>query len=201
LFLFRSDGALVSAFWATLLALCLFAAALSPSIARAEGATITNAKLEASEDGYQINADIELQLTATLQEAVRKGVPLYFVVEFELSRGRWYWFDQTVTSASRERRVSYAPLTEQYRISFSGISQNVSSFEEVRRALSRVRSWTILEKGKLRPGEKYDAALRFRLDTSQLPKPFQLNVIASKEWSLSSDWYRWVVTAPTESKP
>ena len=174
---------------------------LLSSPAHAEGATIINAKLDASEDGYQVDADIELQLTAALQEAVRKGVPLYFVAEFELTRGRWYWVDQTVAFASRERRISYAPLTDQYRISYSGISQNVSSFEDVRRALSRVRSWTVIEKGKLRVGERYDAALRFRLDTSQLPKPFQLNVIASKEWSLSSDWYRWTFVAPGESKP
>ena len=183
-----------------LLASVLSVAVMSTAV-HAEGATVTGAKLEASEDGYQIDADIQLELTAALQEAVRKGVPLYFVVEFELSRGRWYWLDQTVTSASRERRISYAPLTSQYRISYSGISQNVTTFEEVRRALSRVRSWTVLEKGKLKIGEKYDAALRFRLDTSQLPKPFQLNVIASKEWSLSSDWYRWTVTAPGENKP
>lgn len=187
--------------WRWLLIGCFCGTTLLPSTARAEGATITSAKLEASEDGYQIEADIQLQLTATLQEAVRKGVPLYFVVEFELSRGRWYWLDQAVTSTSRERRISYAPLTDQYRISYSGISQNVSSFEDVRRALSRVRSWTVLEKGRLRAGEKYDAALRFRLDTSQLPKPFQLNVIASNEWSLSSDWYRWAITAPGEYKP
>ena len=172
-------------------------------MARAEerGALITSAKLEGTEDGYQVDADIQLALTATLQEAVRKGVPLYFVVEFELQRGRWYWLDQTVTSASRERRISYAPLTDQYRISFSGISQNVTSFEDVRRALSRVRSWTVVDKGKLKAGEKYDAALRFRLDTSQLPKPFQLSALASSEWSLSSDWYRWTVTVPGESKP
>lgn len=187
---------------AWLLVFCSTVVALAPATARAEGgATITSARLDASEDGYQLDADIQLALTATLQEAVRKGVPLYFIIEFELSRGRWYWLDQTVTSASRERRISYAPLTDQYRISFSGISQNVSSFEDVRRALSRVRSWTVLERGKLKAGEKYDAALRFRLDTSQLPKPFQLNAIASKEWSLSSDWYRWTLTAPVETKP
>jgi len=186
--------------WAVWLSVGL-SACVVPMSAYAEGATISSAKLEASEDGYQIDADITLQLTATLQEAVRKGVPLYFVAEFELSRGRWYWLDQIIASASRERRISYAPLTDQYRISYSGISQNVSSFEDVRRALSRVRSWTVLEKGRLRAGEKYEAALRFRLDTSQLPKPFQLNAIASKEWTLSSDWYRWTVTAPGELKP
>lgn len=187
--------------WRRLLIVLFVCTTVVPATARAEGATITSAKLEASEDGYQVDADIQLQLTAVLQEAVRKGVPLYFVVEFELSRGRWYWLDQSVTSAARERRISYAPLTDQYRISYSGISQNVASFEDVRRALSRVRSWTVLEKGKLRAGEKYDAALRFRLDTSQLPKPFQLNVIASREWSLSSDWYRWAIIAPGEYRP
>lgn len=166
---------------------------LMPALALAQSASITSAKLEVTEDGYQLNADIDLQLTAGMQEAVRKGVPLYFIAEFQLSRGRWYWLDQSIISATRDRRISYAPLTDQYRVAISGISQNVSSFEDVRRVLSRIRSWTVAEKGQLRPGEKYEAALRFRLDTSQLPKPFQLNVITSKEWSLSSEWYRWNV--------
>jgi len=172
---------------------CLILVA-APVVVLAQSANITNAKLDVTEDGLQLNADIELQLTAGMQEAVRKGVPLYFIAEFQVTRGRWYWLDQSVISATRDRRVSYAPLTDQYRIAVSGISQNVSSFEEVKRALSRIRSWTVAEKGQLKPGEKYEAALRFRLDTSQLPKPFQLNVITSKEWSLSSDWYRWSVT-------
>lgn len=167
--------------------------ALSPSLVRAQSASISTANLEATEDGYQLNADIELQLTAGMQEAVRKGVPLYFVAEFQLTRPRWYWLNQNVISATRDRRISYAPLTDQYRVAFSGISQNVSSFEDVRRALSRIRSWTVAEKGQLKPGEKYEAALRFRLDTSQLPKPFQLNVIISNDWSLSSEWHRWSV--------
>lgn len=167
---------------------------LMPVIVRAQSASIAAAKLELTDDGYQLEADIDLQLTTGMQEAVRKGVPLYFIVEFQLTRGRWYWLDQSVISATRGRRISYAPLTDQYRIAISGISQNVSSFEDVRRVLSRIRSWTVAEKGQLKPGEKYEAALRFRLDTSQLPKPFQLNVITSKEWSLASDWHRWNVT-------
>lgn len=167
---------------------------LLPATARAQSASVSNAKLDITEDGYQLNADFELQLTTGMQEAVRKGVPLYFVAEFQLTRGRWYWLDQSVISANRDRRVSYAPLTDQYRVAVSGISQNVTTFDDVRRVLSRIRSWTVAEKGQLRPGEKYEAALRFRLDTSQLPKPFQLNVITSKEWSLASDWHRWSFT-------
>ena len=177
------------AWWLAILLLLLF-----PVVAAAQVAVIQAAKIDSTDEGYQLNADIELQLTSAMQDAVRKGVPLYFIVEFQLTRSRWYWVDQAVATATRDRRVSYAPLTDQYRVATSGVTQNVASFDDVRRLLSRVRSWTIAEKGQLRPGERYEAALRFRFDTSQLPKPFQLNVIASREWSLASDWYRWNFT-------
>lgn len=165
-----------------------------PSIALAEGVQLKSVKIEATDEGYQLNADFELQLANTLFETVRKGVPLYFVVEVELSRGRWYWFDQVATREVRERRVSYAPLTEQFRLNTAGISQNLTSADDVRRVLSRIRSWTIAEKGKFRPGEKLDAAIRYRLDTARLPKPFQLDTFGSREWNLSSDWHRWTIS-------
>ncbi|HEX4857466.1 MAG TPA: DUF4390 domain-containing protein, partial [Usitatibacteraceae bacterium] len=141
---------------------------------------MTAAKLELTDEGYQLNADVELQLAPALFEAVRKGVPLYFQAEFELTRGRWYWFDQRIASAQRERRLSFAPLTDQYRVVTSGISQTLSSAEDVARVLSRIRSWTVAERGQLKAGERYEAALRFRLDSSQLPKPFQLSVLTAR---------------------
>lgn len=174
--------------------LAIFAGLAAPLVAHAEGAAILSARIEANDEGYQLAADIELQLSSTLQEAVRKGVPLYFVAEFELTRDRWYWLDQKVITTRRERRLSYAPLTEHYRVTTSGITQTITTFEDVRKLLSRIRAWTVAEKNQLKAGEKYQAALRFRLDTSQLPKPFQLNVITTKDWNVSSDWIRWSYT-------
>ena len=178
-----------------LLAAILFLVFLSsPIAARADGVKLTSVKMELTDDGYQVNADFDLQLASTLLETIRKGVPLYFTVDFELTRGRWYWLDEVATRVSRERRVSYAPLTEQFRLNTAGISQNLSNAEDVQRVLSRIRSWTIADRGKFKPGEKFEAAIRFRLDTAQLPKPFQLNAFGSREWNLSSDWHRWTVT-------
>lgn len=181
--------------WQAWLAATLLAFFLStlPTIANAEGVQLTSVKLENSDDGIELNADFELQLSTTMLDTIRRGVPLYFVVEFELTRARWYWLDDIAIRATRERRVSYAPLTEQYRVATAGFSQNITNAEDIKRMLSRVRSWTIAEKGKLKPGEKFDAAIRFRLDTAQLPKPFQLNTFGSREWNLSSDWHRWTV--------
>jgi hypothetical protein len=175
------------------LLLLLVLGPLAVPLAYAEGAQLISARIEQTEDGYQLSADFEIQLANTLLETIRKGVPLYFVVDFELTRGRWYWLDDSVVRLGRERRVSYAPLTEQFRISTAGISQNLSNADDIKRILSRIRSWTIADRGKLKPGEKLEAAIRFRLDTAQLPKPFQLNTIGSREWNLSSDWHRWTI--------
>lgn len=40
----------------------------------------------------------------------------------------------------------------------------------------------------------YLAGLRMRLDLAQLPKPLQVNALASKDWNLDSEWHRWNVT-------
>jgi len=52
----------------------------------------------------------------------------------------------------------------------------------------------VADKDALKKNQKYSAALRMKLDLSQLPKPFQVNALASKDWTLSSDWHRWEVT-------
>ncbi|MBL8513724.1 MAG: DUF4390 domain-containing protein [Betaproteobacteria bacterium] len=185
-----ATGARLARAWALQLALIF-----TPLVVNAaDNASVLSARLDASEDGWQVNADFELSLAPQLFEAVRKGVPLYFAAEFELTRGRWYWIDQKLVDARRERRVSFTPLTDQYRVATSGISQTLTNAEDVTRLLARIRSWTVAERGQLKNGERYEAALRFRLDSAQLPKPFQLNVLTSREWSVSTDWHRWTVT-------
>jgi hypothetical protein len=62
--------------------------------------------------------------------------------------------------------------------------------------LSRVRGWIVAEPDRLRPGDILSAALRVRLDTSQLPKPFQVEALSNKNWILASDWKRWTFTVP-----
>jgi len=60
--------------------------------------------------------------------------------------------------------------------------------------MSRVRRRGEVEAGTLKKDSTYTAALRLRLDTTQLPKPFQINALGSREWNIGSDWYRWTVT-------
>lgn len=174
-----------------LLALWLaFATAFS---AHAQGIDVRRAAFYMAEDGYVLEAEFDIALTHTLEEALNKGVPLYFLLEFELIRPRWYWFNDKVLSTEQEYRLSYNALTRQYRIGVGPLHQNFATQNDALNFMSRIRRREALEPGALRKDTNYVAALRLRLDTSQLPKPFQLTALGSREWTLNSDWYRWSV--------
>ena len=164
------------------------------STASAEGIDVRAAGLEPSDDGWQLQADFDIQFSPRLEEAVNRGVPLYFVVEFELARPRWYWFDEKPVQLSQTYKISYTPLLRQYRLTVGTLYQNFTRLDEVTRVLSRVRGWHVADRGSFKKDVTYQAAVRMRLDTAQLPKPFQVNAIASRDWTLTSDWHRWTTT-------
>jgi hypothetical protein len=176
------------------LALLLVALAALATVARADTIAVKSAELRVDEDAYVLNAEFDLALNPTLEEALQKGVPLYFELEFELVRPRKYWFDEKVLSFSTQYRVSYNALTRQYRVASGLLGQTFDGLDEVERFLSRVTSRQIARADELQKGTRYEAAIRLRLDVNQLPKPFQLTALASREWSLQSEWHRWSFT-------
>lgn len=161
--------------------------------ARGEGIEVRGAALVAAEDGYYLEATFEVALTSALEDALHKGVPLHFLLEFELIRPRWYWFNEKLVNHQQRYRLSYNALTRQYRVGVGSLYQNFPTLGEALELLKRVRLRDIFEAGTLKKDSGYTAALRMRLDTSQLPRPFQLSAVGSRDWNIGSDWYRWTV--------
>ena len=163
-------------------------------VAAAEGIEVRRASVDVGDEGYVINADFDFELRPRQEDAINKGLSLYFVVEFEATRSRWYWLDETVVSQQQRLRLIYQPLTRQYRLSSGALHQNFTTLEEALRTLARVRSWLIPLSAQFKTGDSYLGALRMRLDLTQLPKPFQVDALTSRDWNLSSDWKRWSFT-------
>ncbi len=184
----------------------LLALLLSIGTAHAADISLRNPQIDASDEGYTLSADFNVNFNARLEEVISKGVVLYFVMDFELTRARWYWFDEHVIRRSRSIQLSYHALTRQYRLSTGSLHQGYATLDEALRVMARLRRWPVIEKGEVRPDQVYQAALRMRLDLTQMPKTFQVSALSSRDWSLSSDWQRWLfspaefVAAPGEAK-
>jgi Domain of unknown function (DUF4390) len=175
-------------------AIVLVALACTAAPARADVIGVKQAELRVEDEALVLNAEFDLALNATLDEALQKGIPLYFVLEFELTRPRWYWLDEKVLTSTTQYRVAWQALTQTYRISSGLLAQTPGTAAEVERFLSRVTAREVGRRDQVVRGDRYIAAVRLRLDTNQLPKPFQVNAITAREWTLDSGWHRWNFT-------
>jgi hypothetical protein len=163
----------------------------------AHGQIVVNrATLSLAEESLVLEANATIEFSPVLEDVVSRGVPLYFVEEFELTRPRWYWFDEKVAAKTLVYRLSYHALTRQYRLSTGALHQSFGSLAEAIGVMSNVRGWPVLERAALAPGETYQAAFRIRLDLTRLPKPIQVSAIGSRDWAFASDWLRWSFQAP-----
>lgn len=157
-----------------------------------ESIEFNEVKIEKSEEGYKLVTDISLDLPRGLENALLKGIPLYFTTQLEITRPRWYWFDEKPIESSRTIRIAYNVLTRQYNVMFTGnLQQNMNSFEDALNMVKHPPYWIFAEKDLLKEDETYFAAVRIQLDTSYLPKPFQINIINNSNWRLSSEWRRF----------
>jgi hypothetical protein len=176
---------------ATLASVLLLAAGLFGPAAHAEGRIGVEQAQVAAHRGYDpgvfVDAQFQLQLPPALVDAVRHGIALYFVIDLEVARSRWYWFDKRVIDAQLQYRLSFSPLTRQYRLAHGGLAQSFESLESALAVLRRLSNWRVADSSALDLPHLH-ARIRLRLDTFMLPKPFQVNALTDQDWDLVSDW-------------
>lgn len=179
-----------------LLTCCLL---LAGSALAADKSTVRQAAIRATPQGYVLDADIDIVLNRTLEDALSKGINLHFLVELELSRPRNWWFDEDIAEPVRKLRIYYHLLLRRYVVETGYTTRTAATLDEALAMLGRVRDWQILERGALRSGRRYDARLRLRLDTAQLPKPLSIGAVTGDKWELATPWFGWSFDAPAVS--
>ena len=186
---------------ATLSRLVVALACAASVHAKADEIEVVDARLAASEEGLLLSADFSFEFNERLQEAVANGIALYFVVEFELTRPRWWWFDEDTAHRQTQWRLSYHALTRQYRLSTGALHQNFASLDQALDVMRRLRNWQVLERSVPLRGSSYEVAVRMRLDTTQLPRPLQVSALTNRELHLESPWKRFIFLPPQSPAP
>ena len=152
-----------------------------------EGVDIVRANIEASDEGYRLAAAYAFDLNHGLEDAIQHGVTLYFTTEVELTRPRWYWYDDRAVSQSQTIRISYKVLTREYQVSVLGsMLQSFATLDDAMVLIRRPSRWLIAPRGALKPGEVYNVTLRMFMDLERLAKPIQVNAFSSSQWRLES---------------
>ena len=160
--------------------------------------TVINAmRLERTEDGLHLSAQIKFDLPTIVEDALLKGIPMFFVAEAEVSKDRWYWYDKKVAITTRQMRLSFQPLTRRWRLNVTngvigntglGVSlpQYFDSLPDALAKIQRVSNWKIAELMEVEADAPHTVDLRFKLDVSQLPRPFQIGLIGNGDWTISA---------------
>lgn len=171
-------------------AVCAAAACL-PVRAVAEGIVLTRAELKLHGEIWQLFGGYDIELSPTLEDALHRGVQLSFIQVFQARRPRAYWFDKDIAEAARVIRVSYNDLLRQYYATVSGYTTTHASLADLLAHIGDFSGWAVMHQSQVERKHTYVLAVRMYLDTSQLPKPLQVNAVASQRWQLDSGWHRW----------
>lgn len=176
---------------------------LSVAVAQLDSSTkVTAVKLEPSKSpspaGWELAAEFDIELGYKLREAVDRGLPLQFAVDFQLMRSRWYWVDEEVINTTYPINLSYNALTRTYRVVTPSNTFNTPTLEDAMMHMVRVRNWAVIPPDAIDIGQPYTAQVRFRLLLTELPKPFQISALVNSEWDLSSEWLAFDFTPRRE---
>jgi len=176
--------------------------------AYAQSATeITQYQLERLDDEIVVSAQVAFELPTAVEDALLKGIPLFFVMEADVLRERWYWYDKKISSVERHLRLAYQPLTRRWRLNVTSgagrevglglaLNQNFDTLAQVLSAIKRVSRWKIADVSDLDTSQKYKVDFRFRLDLNQLPRPFQIGALGQSDWDIAATTSSVLAIAP-----
>ncbi len=181
--------------------------------ASAATAQLTQLRTERTDDGVYLSATVAFELPHVVEDALLRGIALFFVIEVDIYRDRWYWTDQRVASAARSIRLAYQPLTRRWRVNIgSGVigassglratfNQNYDTLSEAMLAVQRVARWKVAEPGDIRSGTDHNLTFNFKLDLSQLPRPFQIGVAGQRDWNIAIESSQPLLSMSRSAEP
>ena len=162
-------------------------------------AELTQFSVDRADDGVYLSAVVRFDLPAVVEDALLKGIPMFFVAEADIYLNRWYWADKRVASATRTIRLSYQPLTRRWRVNIvnglinnsaglrATLNQNYETLPEALSAVQRLSRWRIADNTEVELDVAHKLEFRFNLDLSQLPRPFQIGVAGQRDWTISAE--------------
>jgi hypothetical protein len=159
-----------------LLVLLAAAAAWRGGPARAQGVELPTAAGQRARRRAAAGICRPRDLPRAVEDALQRGVPVYFVAQATLLRNRWYWRDERVARVQRTWRVAYQPLTGNLARRPGRPEPDPRHAGRSLAAVSRSAGWKLADLSQIDPDKSYYVEFSYRLDSSQLPGPMQIGL-------------------------
>ncbi len=142
---------------------------------------------------HELEARLQLILSAEANDALSSGVPLTIELNIEVIRVRRFLPDDLEAELTVTYELEYRPLSQRYivRNLNSGEQDSFATLYSALNNLGRIQSLPVIDDALLEPGADYRLRLRALLSTRQYPAPLRILFFWRSEWHLQSDWYQW----------
>ena len=151
---------------------------------QAQGMELQTLQVQRADGILSLDFAARIQLSRTVEEALQRGVPVYFTAQAQLLRNRWYWRDERVARVQRTWRLAFQPLTSTWRVGFGGLNQTHATLQEALSSVSRLSAWKVADLAQVDPDSRHYVEFSFKLDTTQLPGPMQIGLTTQADWTL-----------------
>lgn len=144
-----------------------------------------------------VSGALELGLTAKVEEALSKGIPIEVIIDINLYHMRPLLWDAQIGSWVLRRTISYHALSRQYLVTGHRPDPDaIESFTSLQTALANMGLLDDLKlplNQQLQDELSYYVDVRASLDIDSLPAPLKPVAYTSLGWRLSSGWTQWNV--------
>ncbi len=158
---------------------------------------IQAARVHLKDNVYRLDAEISYALSAETLKALHNGISLPLVLSLEVTRERWYMWDESVAKLKQRYQLQYYQLSNEYKLTYqnTGIQENFNTLGAALGTLGRIRDFPLLDAHLVQSGQAYQVHLQSYLDIESLPAPLRPVAYLSPEWRLASNRY----TCPLKS--
>jgi hypothetical protein len=142
---------------------------------------------------HELEARLQLILSADALDALNSGVPLTIELNLEVIRVRRFLPDDLEAELTVTYELEYRPLSQRYilRNLNSGDQDSFATLYSALNNLGRIQGLPVIDDALLEPGSNYRMRLRALLSTRQYPAPLRILFFWRSQWQLQSDWYQW----------
>lgn len=144
-----------------------------------------------------VSGAMDLTLSAKVEEAVAKGIPLDVEFEFRLKRERKLLWAEQLKLWTLRRQIRYHALSGQYFVNDPAASgkklENFTSLQQALRHMGTLNELSFDVVSGLQEGGSYALEARVSLDIESLPAPLRPVAYTSLDWHLNSGWTTWTV--------